>query len=426
MVEKQAKILFLSGVDFKEKSIQVIRKTPEAYRDAGWEVHYAVGRDNSRAGDYFYERIINPPGIQIHRFVIPFASLHALFKLSVWQAFWFRIRTWLMILRLAIIAVKLSRTHKFNIIYGYEIPGVLAVRIVRALGFYKRSKFVTRFQGVLFVKEWLRKNQAFRKFTNVDALMALRTKADLVVMTNDGSQGVQVLAKLRSPNKNILFVTNGVDVPVFDSHMLQQAIDNYYDKRGKGHWYFLSVSRLDNHKRIDRSLRLLAVLVNEFKFINFTFTIIGGGYERQFLEELTSELKLNNFVRFLGPMHFDLVKYHFSLSDVFFSMYTSTNVGNPLLEAIRHNILIVTLANGDTGEWIEHGVNGLIFPVNDDADLKADDYLRMANELKSVLQQPVVYSRMKSNLKLLETTKIWTWQERMRFEVDQVSKLLLG
>jgi len=32
-------------LDFKEKSIQVIRKTPEAYIEAGWDVHYVVARD---------------------------------------------------------------------------------------------------------------------------------------------------------------------------------------------------------------------------------------------------------------------------------------------------------------------------------------------------------------------------------------------
>lgn len=29
-------ILFLSALDFKEKSIQVIKKTPEAFVKAGW------------------------------------------------------------------------------------------------------------------------------------------------------------------------------------------------------------------------------------------------------------------------------------------------------------------------------------------------------------------------------------------------------
>lgn len=49
------KILFLSGLDFKDKSIQVIRKTPEAYVNSGWSVHYIVARDTSSKGNYYYE-----------------------------------------------------------------------------------------------------------------------------------------------------------------------------------------------------------------------------------------------------------------------------------------------------------------------------------------------------------------------------------
>jgi len=71
------KILFISGLDFKEKSIQVIRKTPEAYVAADWEVDYIVARDNSLFGDYHYEDEINPEGINITRVYWPFAKLRA-------------------------------------------------------------------------------------------------------------------------------------------------------------------------------------------------------------------------------------------------------------------------------------------------------------------------------------------------------------
>ena len=62
------KILFLSAIDFKDKSIQVIRKTPEAYRDHGFDVSYVVARDNVSDGNYFYEQEINPDNLKIKRF----------------------------------------------------------------------------------------------------------------------------------------------------------------------------------------------------------------------------------------------------------------------------------------------------------------------------------------------------------------------
>ena len=58
------------------------------------------------------------------------------------------------------------------------------------------------------------------------------------------------------------------------------------------------------------------------------------------------------------------IKNYFAVTDFFFSMYDLSNVGNPLLEAIRMNKIIFTLDNGDTTNWIKNEENGFIFPVD--------------------------------------------------------------
>lgn len=415
------KILFLSGVDFKEKSIQVIKKTPEAYSKAGWQVHYVVGRDESVNGDYFYEPIINPPEIKIYRFSIPLGRLHGKFRSSLWKGFWFRVRNILLILRLFIMARRLLKEIDFDVVYGYEMPGAIALRFLSYVGALKEKKIVTRFQGVLYVKEWLRKKQFFRLLTNYDVLLALRTKADLCIMTNDGSQGTRVLQQLRSPNKNILFVSNGVEPPSVDQNVLQDVKTKFYNKNNCT--YFLSVSRLDRHKRIDRGLRIIKeILLLGFKDIHFN--IVGGGTELDLLKSFSDSLDLDEHITFIGPIKHDLVKHHFALADFFISMYTSTNVGNPLLEAISHNKIVVTLNNGDTGEWIQHFINGLIYSVDDDLDLDVQDYQKIAKDIVNVLENRDLFDTLKSNLLLVEKKKLWTWEERFTAELDEVNKIL--
>lgn len=414
-------ILFLSGVDFKEKSIQVIRKTPEAYVQAGWEVHYVVGRDTSKLGDYFYENVINPPGVHIYRFSIPLAKLHGLVNNVVWKAVWFRVRNLLLVQRLAVHAIRLLKSRAFDVVYGYEIPGVLAVRLIRSLGYGRECKFVTRFQGVLYVKEWLRTGKKFRFVSNFEAILSLRTSADLCIMTNDGSQGTEILRKLKSPVRKVLFLSNGVDEFEFDAASLNEVRKQYYNQGGV--FYFLSVSRLDNHKRVDRGLRIVHYLVHKLDFKNLVYTIVGGGADFEKLQRLVTSLDLERHVRFLGPINHDAVKYHYHCSDFFISMYTSTNVGNPLLEAIRSNNLIVTLDNGDTGQWISHRTNGLIYPVNDDRDLEASDYETIAKEISVVLRNTELKKRLKEGIAKTEREKLWTWQERMQAEVNAVEEL---
>lgn len=418
----QKRILFLSGVDFKEKSIQVIRKTPEAYVKAGWHVDYVVGRDNSLNGDYFYESVINPKGVIVHRFNWPFAKVDGLLNNVYWKALWFRIRNLSLVFNLALKARMLIREKDYDVIYGYEIPGVLAIRLLRIMLVRTKAKFVTRFQGVLYVKEWLRRKQRFRIVSNWDAFLALKTKADLCIMTNDGSQGLSVLKQIGSPHKNILFCSNGVDEVKLDQDILNKIkMDYYADPKKK---YLLSISRLDNHKRIDRGLKIIHQMVHSFGFTNFRFIVIGGGSEYKNLTTLTGILKLNDYVEFLGPIKHEFIPYHFALSDLFLSMYTSTNVGNPLLEAIRHNKLIVTLNNGDTGEWIKHKVSGLIYDIDDDRDLDSEDYKTIAHDVIDTLNDQALNQEITTGVAAVEKQKLWTWDERLNTEVDRVNLLL--
>jgi glycosyltransferase involved in cell wall biosynthesis len=418
----QKSILFLSGSDFKEKSIQVIRKTPEAYVKAGWRVVYVVGRDNSKAGNYFYEQVINPEGIEIIRFQVPLGSIHELFESRYWQAFWFRVRNLLLVLGLAIQGIRQLRNHSYDILYGYEIPGVLAGAMVRALGF-RKPKFVTRFQGVLYVKEWLRTGQRLRVLSNFEAFMALRTKSDLCIMTNDGSQGLTVLKQVGGDNKKVLFYTNGVDEIHLNQDKLNAIREKYYFDSGKK--YLLSVSRLDPHKRIDRSIRIISHLVKTLKVENIRFIVVGEGAEHDRLSRLISSLELEAYVGLIGAVNHDEVKYHFECADIFLSMYTSTNVGNPLLEAIKANKLIVTLSNGDTGEWISHRENGLIYPVDDVSDLTDSNYAEIARDLQLVLGDQALMHGMKQKLLSTAKTKLWSWTERLSAEVKEVSQLVI-
>ena len=94
------RVLFLSALDFKDKSIQVIRKTPEAYVRQGWEVTYHVARDTTDRGDYYYEPVINPEGISVSRFEYPLKWLRN--RLSRIPALAVaKLAGWLVILRLA-------------------------------------------------------------------------------------------------------------------------------------------------------------------------------------------------------------------------------------------------------------------------------------------------------------------------------------
>ena len=96
------KILFLSAIDFKDKSIQVIKKTPEFYGKSNWEVDYIVARDTSKVGNYYYESIVDISNINVQRFNWSFEKKRAS-KNRVISLFFSKIASFVVIFRLFIL-----------------------------------------------------------------------------------------------------------------------------------------------------------------------------------------------------------------------------------------------------------------------------------------------------------------------------------
>lgn len=408
------RIVFLSALDFKEKSIQVIRKTPEAYVEAGWDVHYIVARDMVRGGNYAYEPEINPAGVRVQRFAWPLTRLRDPTR-GRWTLYILtRLASLFVILRLAFEGARLLRQSSADVLYGYEVQGVLAARLLRLLGVVGDAKVVHRFQGTCYVTEMLEQNQKLRQWANIDHLTALRANCDLLIMTNDGTRGDRTLERLKSRALSLhKFWVNGTDSPagVKDVAAMRESL-----AIPRGSIVLLSVSRLLAWKRIDRGLAIAAELKRYG--LDFIYVIVGEGSERKALERHAVQLGIDDRVRFAGAVPQAEVFSYLNAADFFLSTYDMSNVGNPLLEAIRMEKIIITIDNGDTGDWIKHRHNGLIYKVAPDlAELAAQDIME-------IMVNPSLAERIKKGVHELSRDNLWTWRERMRAELTEVETLL--
>ena len=180
----------------------------------------------------------------------------------------------------------------------------------------------------------------------------------------------------------------------------------------------LSISRLESWKRIDRTIKIVSKLIKTYKVLNIKYIILGDGLERNKLENLVKTENIENHVIFKGSIHNFEVKKYLNIADIFISTYDLSNVGNPLLEAIKANKIIFTLNNGDTNSWIQHKINGFIYDIN--------NYLidNMAMDLYELIHSPDLQKNIIENIKKTEKEKLWTWNERLNAEVREVEKLL--
>lgn len=403
-LNERKKILFLSGIDFKEKSIQVIRKTPEYYASSGWNVDYIVARDNVAGGNYSYEKEINPEGVNVSRFYWPLVKVRQMPNRYL-KLIFSKIASLIVILSLALQGYRKIKSSNYDVVYGYELHGVLALMLIKP--FLKNEKIVTRFQGT-FVNEMLENKQWLRLLFNADLILALKVKSDLTIMTDDGTEGDKALKKIRGIENlgNIKFWTNGVNV----------IEHNNWPDISKDKIKIVSISRLVGWKRVDRCIKVIEQLVAN-GFTNFEYEIIGGGELKEKLEQMVKSRSLEPYVKFSGALPHGEALNRLKKSQIFFSMYDSSNVGNPLLEAIRANKVIVTLDNGDTGSWIKHQINGLIYNPNDVFFDKA------AIDIQTLVFDNVLRKNMLDELYIVEKERLNTWDERLSKEENLVRTL---
>jgi glycosyltransferase involved in cell wall biosynthesis len=416
------KILFLSALDFKKKSIQVIARTPEAYAQRGWRVTYIVGRDTSRRGDYFYEPVFDPVGVEVQRFQWPLRWLRERSSGPV-------LSVWTKLTALCVVAVlawkgirELRRNGPYDVVYGYECHGVLAAALVRAalrMTLQKhRPRFVSRFQGTKLA-EATQRRQWLRLAANFDFLAAYWLPCDACIMTNDGTQGRRILRWVGTRSAKVLYYVNGSD-PV--DHKRAEEPDWQALGVSASDIVVMCVSRLVSWKRLDRSMRACARILESAPTNNqkrsLKLIVIGDGDCRKQYEDLASQLGLAGHVVFTGAVEHSKLDAYYQRADVFFSFYDLSNVGNPLLEAIRNHKVIFTLRNGDTHQWIRHRESGFLFEPDDDV-LPAG----VAAAFWELIDHPELRARIIAGVCDVERRKLWSWNDRMNAEVDAIEAL---
>lgn len=404
------KILFISALDFKEKSIQVIINTPVAFAEAGWSVDYIVARDTCSRGNYYYEQEISPNKINVHRIYWPFPRMRAAKNRFLGLVF-SKISSAIVVWKLYKLANKVADNH--DVIYGYEMHGVLALGLMKLLRSCPNAKTVSRFQGS-FLYDMMSRKEFARLAFNLDQVLAIRLSTNLLIMTDDGTRGDKAV-KIIKGNKpyNMYFSANGVNPLTTDSRVFEMLSKKH---RQKDDIILLTISRLVGWKRVDRSLELLYKM-RQITSRRVILLIVGEGPEREELERRAEMLGLSENVVFIGAVANTEIGNYYALCDFFVSMYDFSNVGNPLLEAIQSKCIVVTLNNGDTGSWVRHKQNGLIY------DIDSNFIIQAATDICETFENSDVANSIVKQVTQTANEKLTTWHERLSEEIQLVSNL---
>lgn len=408
------KILFLSGIDFKDKSIKVISETPKQYAKKGWDVRYFVYRDTSKGGNYFYEDEINPEGVSVYRKYWPLARIRNSSSRPV-KLLANKMSSLIVTTNLFILGANyLYKNKDCGFVYGYEMQGVLASNLLKILFFKRDIFYISRFQGVFYIKEHFKNRRYINLLFNLDTLLAMWLPSNLLIMTNDGTQGDKILQKIKSRSvKNFLFLSNGITSPKI---VAKKDLCNKYDLN-QNDSFILMVSRLVKIKRVHLALQALKRLQDGNVPFNYKLVIVGDGPELENLKTYAADSDILDKVIFLGALPNEEVYSLMKYSEMVLSLYESSNIGNPFFESMSVGTPFIAVNNGDTSSFVKHLDNGYL--------IREDDIVTdLVKFFQKELNNEISIKDLKKGAIQYSNQNLLSWENRIDLEMERIDELL--
>jgi glycosyltransferase involved in cell wall biosynthesis len=263
----------------------------------------------------------------------------------------------------------------------------------------------------------------FLRARRYEEVLALRIPADLYIMTDDGTQGDEVLARLnpRSQGK-VRFWRNGIDLhrfrPPTPAERREARVVLGLPEEA---FIMMTASRLAAWKRVDRAIRALPAVRAWVR--DATLVIVGDGEERPALEALADRLAVKDAVRFEGAVRQEDVARYMRAADLFLALADLSNVGNPLLEAMATGMCILTVGAGDTGELIRDGETGRLLDSPQRSGLAEPFERRLADAIVALAGDPALRERLGRAARVYAEAHFWTWEQRLAAEIAEVERV---
>lgn len=171
--------------------------------------------------------------------------------------------------------------------------------------------------------------------------------------------------RLKIPARKFEIIKNGVDLSIFKPNRNKSKAKALKQVIGIPPEAFViaSVGRLEVVKNYDMLIRAFKKLLST-TVVPIHLALIGDGNLRKELGDLSQNLDIAEQVSFLGSR--DDVAEILDIVDVFVLTSLTEGTSISVLEAQAKGIPTLASNVGGNGQIISHGVNGFLFPVNDE------------------------------------------------------------
>ena len=136
-----------------------------------------------------------------------------------------------------------------------------------------------------------------------------------------------------------------------------------------GERVLLNIGRISKEKNVDQVMRVFARFCREAPQVRFV--VVGEGPWVEPLRQQAQELFCADRVTFTGPKPYAQIDRYYRMGDVFVSASHSETQGLTYIEAMASGLCVVAYDDTCLKGVIEDGQNGLLFPDDDEAMLRA-------------------------------------------------------
>ena len=133
--------------------------------------------------------------------------------------------------------------------------------------------------------------------------------------------------------------------------------------------FLITVSSLIERKKLDTILIALSKIKDKLDKLQWNFTIIGEGEEKENLQTLAKNLNIHNQVIFKGNLPHNQVMEELKKSNIFILVSYLETFGLVYLEAMAAGNLVIGAENEGIDGIIKHGQNGFLSPAGDPQSL---------------------------------------------------------
>ncbi len=289
---------------------------------------------------------------------------------------------------------------KPDFLYGYEIYGI---KTASFFGRIFRIKVINRFQGTYITE----KNMNWKPIRYHKKMM--KSYCNGIVMANDGTKGDKILKVLGVPDDKIFFHVNGIDDRIFNYEKNYQNIISFrkevnsFDRK----YIFGIFNRFYPFKRIDRAIYIVKNLIDQGLDIQLIIGGSGGPLESD-LKELVKNLKLNNYISFIGKIPFDKMTDAYNGCDVVLITNDYANTGNQVFETIYLGIPLIAVDDGNNSKLYGDCPYATFKTYNDIIDIKKEEVERLLN----------------SKIEQYNSSNLIDWKSRMKREINWIENII--